>query len=297
MNMTNVKRSITLGANRSVLTLQKYSPEILLTAGIVGGIVAAVMAAKATLKADPINAHHAVELELLEIESTEQGYSKEDELKARAQIYARTGLDYAKLYGPAVGVGVASITAILYSHGIMRNRQGALVAAYSLLAEGFRQYQTRVIEEYGEDADAKIRDHILVHKDDVVDEDDTNPLSSITIYDRFFDEGNHMWRKDRQLNKAFLLSEQNYANDLLQIKGHVFLNEIYERLGFPQTPYGQLVGWVLKSPKQMAEEKRDGYVDFGITDMSRKATREFVNETNPTLLLTFNVDGVVFDLI
>ena len=297
-----MNKSVTYVVKRAALVLQKNSPEILLGAGIVGVVAAAIFAAKATLKLEDVMEIHRMNKDVadmvLEEANKEELITKEEAIKQQAVVYVGTGLQLTKLYGPSIALGAASIAAILYSHGIMKNRQVALVAAYNLLSEGYNAYRKQVVEKFGDMADTDIREALVAKDQESFGEDsEVKPTTSYSIYSRFFDDYNPMWRKDRQMNKAFLLSEQNHANDLLQIQGHVFLNQIYERLGFPHTSYGQLVGWVLKSPKEMDEEDRDGYIDFGITDMTHTATREFINETNPSVLLDFNVDGIVFDLI
>ena len=88
----------------------------------------------------------------------------------------------------------------------------------------------------------------------------------------------------------FLKSEQNYANDRLKATGRLFLNEVYRRLGIPETKAGQVVGWVY-DPNN---EDVDNFVDFGIYDVNRETVRDFVNGYEPTILLDFNCDGNVW---
>ena len=87
----------------------------------------------------------------------------------------------------------------------------------------------------------------------------------------------------------FLNGQQNFANDLLQARGHVFLNEVYDMLGIPRSQAGAVVGWV--------KEFGDGYVDFGIFDGKTSQARSFVNGEERNILLDFNVAGVIYDLI
>lgn len=317
MNVELIKNGITKSFGRGSLYLQKYSPQILLGAGIVGGVVAAVMAAKATLKVEEIVSDHNLLMhDISDVESSEtlsgQGYTHEDAVKDRGIVYVRTGLKFAKLYGPSVGLGVLSISAILAAHGIMAKRQTALAATVALISEAYQTYRDRVVEELGEEKDRQF--HLGLREEKVLDEDYDDADGAIkferkvlvssdpnrrapSIYARFFDSSNTQWTSDRLLNRAFLTAQQNYINDLLIIRGHVFLNEVYERLGFPHTKEGSIVGWVLRNPEQMKQEGRDGYISFGLENPIYVADREFMNLTNDSILLDFNVDGLIFDKI
>ena len=91
----------------------------------------------------------------------------------------------------------------------------------------------------------------------------------------------------------FLRRQQDAANDRLKSDGYLFLNDVYEMLGFPKTKAGQMVGWIYdeKNPNG------DNFVDFGIYDISKPANSKFVNGYERSIILDFNVDGVILDLM
>ena len=91
----------------------------------------------------------------------------------------------------------------------------------------------------------------------------------------------------------FLRAQQQYANDKLIAQGHLFLNEVYDMLGLPRTKAGAIVGWVYDDNNAVG----DNFVDFGIYDVHRETARDFVNGYERSILLDFNVDGVIYDLI
>ena len=91
----------------------------------------------------------------------------------------------------------------------------------------------------------------------------------------------------------FLKDQQRYANDLLKSKGHLFLNEVYDMLGIPRTKAGQVVGWIYDEKHPVG----DNFVDFGIYDIYNERARDFVNGYERTILLDFNVDGNILDMI
>jgi hypothetical protein len=315
MNFQTIKTTVLRSYGRGGLILKKYSPEILLGVGLIGGVVAAVLAAKATLKTNDIIDEHIEKMNWVKsqeaaFEEDSIDITKEELIKERVTVYTQTGLQFAKLYGPSIGIGVLSITAILGAHGIMAKRQVALISAYGILSEGFKSYRERVIEKLGADTD-KMYSLGLREGEQIVIEEDENGKKTKTkkkglvydysfksIYSRFFDESNPQFSTDRLMNKAFLTARQNYMNDVLTIRGHVFLNEVYESLGFQHTKEGAIVGWVLRSNDQMKAEGRDGFIDFGISDYVNDDTREVIRLTKPNaFLLDFNVDGIVYDLI
>jgi hypothetical protein len=112
-----------------------------------------------------------------------------------------------------------------------------------------------------------------------------------SIYARFFDPTSTSWSKEPEYNLIFVQCQQNYANDLLRARGHVFLNEVYDMLGIPRSQAGAVVGWILSQ-----DRTTDNYIDFGVFDDEKNA-RDFVNGYEGSILLDFNVDGVIFDKI
>ena len=105
-----------------------------------------------------------------------------------------------------------------------------------------------------------------------------------------FDNENPNWHPTLEYNILFLRAQQNYLNDLYQKRGHLFLNEVYDQLGLPRTQAGAIVGWVVS-------KDGDNFIDFGIYDASRPGAADFVNGYENSVMLDFNVDGVIYNLI
>lgn len=310
MNMLDLKADLNLKAGRTSLYLQKYSPEILLTAGLLGMAATIVMAAKATLKAQNILDDHEAKMDKIDEAMTgDTIYTPEDEMKSKAIVFGQTAVEFVKLYGPAAIIGALSTTCILQSHGIMTKRNVALVSAYTLLAEAYKNYRARVVETLGEEKDEEfhhgLREETFTTKEQDADGKTVKTkrkvlvqdATGLSIYAKCFDKSNPNYKREsRLLNAAFLEAQQSYANDLLLLRGHVFLNQIYERLGFPDTKEGQLVGWILQDPIQMKKEGRDGYIKFGLNSHIN-ANEEFMRGENDAIWLDFNVDGIILDKI
>ena len=118
-------------------------------------------------------------------------------------------------------------------------------------------------------------------------------LDGISEYARFFDASSPYYEKNSEYNLTFLRAQQQYANDLLCAKGCLFLNDVYKMLGIQETKAGQVVGWVYDQNNTMG----DNYVDFGLYDVNREKTRDFINGYEKVILLDFNVDGNIWDLM
>lgn len=313
MNKLSIVNKATNMMGKTGLKLKKYSPEILVVTGIVGVVASSVMACKATTKAADILEESKKQIDTIhecaaDTSLAESGrYSPEDAKKDLAIVYAQTGVKFVKLYGPSVILGTLSIASILASNNILRKRNVALAAAYTAIDRSFKDYRNRVIERFGAAVDRELKYNIQAKKvDEVVTDPETGKEKKVkksievsngsefaSPYARFFDEGCKGWEKDAEMNLMFLRAEQNFANDRLKARGYLFLNEVYERLGIPTTKAGQVVGWIYDPENPVG----DNYVDFGIYDMHREKTRDFVNGYERVILLDFNVDGNILDLL
>ena len=304
MNLDNIKKLVVGGAGRGGLIFKKYSPELLMGVGVVGVLVSAVMACKSTLKIDDIKTESESKLEKIRYAHEnldKETYSDMDYKKDLALTYAQTGLDFVKLYGPALLVGAVSIGCILGSHGILKKRNLAVVAAYKAVEKSFSDYRKRVIDELGIDKDRLFKNGIVQSKIKVTEMDENGKVkkseqtietidpNGISQYARFFDEGSQQWSKTPEYNFTFLKCQQNYANDLLHSRGHIFLNEVYDMLGIPRSQAGAVVGWV--------RGVGDAFVDFGMFNGESMAARDFVNGYERSILIDFNVAGVIYDMI
>lgn len=160
MNKTEIMNKATKAFYKVGFTLKKHSPEILVVAGVVGTVVSAVLACRATTKVSEIMTDTKIDVDAvhkcLETQS-EEDYSKEDGKKDLVIIYAKTSFELAKLYAPSVLLGVASITSILASNNILRKRNVALTAAYATLDKCFKEYRGNVVERFGEQVDRELR--------------------------------------------------------------------------------------------------------------------------------------------
>ena len=300
------------------LTLQKNAPNLLFFGGVAGMIGTTVLASVATLKVEEVlteaqdllkktkeEKEKDDDAELKHYEETkakgdtsskyERKYTERDRQEDTVKIYMQASFKLTKLYAPAIVLGSASVAMLTKSHNMLAQRNAALTAAYVALDRGFREYRERVVEKYGEEEDFKFRyatEKVSVKGDDGKKVDVYRPtVEAASIYARFFDQVNPNWSKEPEYNLLFLHSQQRYANDLLNARGHVFLNEVYDMLGIERSQAGQAVGWIRSLDT-------DGYIDFGIfVSNADNRVRDFVNGREGSILLDFNVDGPIWNKI
>lgn len=279
--------------NRGLLITKKYSPEILTGVGIVSGVVAAVMASKATLQLENVVETMQKNVEEINEVATLSDASDLERKKALAFAYTNGTLAIAKLYTPSISLAVGSVACVIGAHGIMRRRNVALIAAYKAVETSFAAYRQRVEDEFGEQKDREIARGMktVEGKDEAGKKQLTTTVTpdGMSQYAKFFDELNPNWNTRSENNLMYVRCQQNMANDILHARGHIFLNEVYTMLGLPHTPAGQLVGWI--------HGEGDNCVDFGVYDITNERAREFVNGYEKAIWLDFNVDGIIYDLI
>lgn len=273
----NVRRSL----NRQALILKKNSPHIFFGLGAGAMVTSTVMACKATLKLEETVTEFKEEVEMESETATGRDM---------AYIYTKHTTKIIRLYGPSAMVGIGGLALLTKSHVQLTKRNAALTAAYAALHKGFDAYRERVRDEVGVE-----REREIYHKSQLPDPE-PDPLAPFkkeldpnkaSIYMKCFDETNKNWRPSPEFNRTFLRAQQLSFNDLLHARGHVFLNEVYESLGFEHTGAGSFCGWSMYGDG-------DKYIDFGMYDA---ASSRFINGDEHSIWLDFNVEGVITDLI
>ena len=308
--LSKVSTSAARFAGKAEFTIKKNSPEILLGAGIVGFVGTIVLACRATCRADEVLEFHRRKIKDIEDAKEiadadpegEMSYDIEIYRQDKAIRYLKTTGSLAKLYAPTVAVGTLSLACILTSRNIMQKRYLGVVAAYNGLSAAFEEYRKRVRDEYGEGLDKHFRygttyDELPVYDEngkktkekEKVEKTETEMVVPNDDTCRFFDSSNPNWDKNPTFSMMWLRGQQNILNDILHTRGHVFLNEVYDALGFPHTPQGAVLGWI--------DGEGDNCIDFGLYDPNKENVRRFVNGVDNVIMLEFNHDGVIWDKI
>ena len=215
----------------STRLLKRNASTILTVIGSAGVIVTAVSAVKVTPKA----------LTLLENAKKEKGEKL-------------TKLETVKIAGPAyipsIIIGASTIACIFGANILNKRQQAALISAYALLDNSYKEYTDKVKELYGEDADGRIREELA--KDEYDESDIEMEDDKLLFYDEysrsyFNAKMEDVIRAEYEINR--LLAEYNGA----------FLNEFYELLNLPTTDYGDIFGW---STDALMESTWKPWIDF-----------------------------------
>jgi len=292
--MSLVKITQTVG--RTVLKSKKNSPHIFFAAGVVGAVGATVLACRATLQVsetlDTIKSDMEALTKAKEFadDPNNGDYTEIDFKRDTLFVYTRSTYDIVKLYAPAVIVGGVAIALLTGSHIQLSRRNASLMAAYGAVQAAYESYRERVRAEIGEEKELDIYRGVYDEKHEV-----DGKIKALKVYDpnklseyaRIFDEYSTCWEKDAEVNRLYVQCQQKFANDKLIARGHLFLNEVYDMLGLERSRAGAVVGWVIGPDG-------DNFVDFGMFEAHNS---RFINNLERSIILDFNVDGVILDKI
>lgn len=306
--------------SRHILTVKMHSPTLMFGAGIVGVTTTAVLACRATLKLSDVLDEAQKEIEDTQAaidkhynsvpdwdEKDRERYEKNREAVASSKrVKLQTAIKVVKLYAPAIVVGVASVTLLTGAHVVLKRRNAALASAYMAVDKSYKEYRKRVVSDQGEQKDFEYANGVTERE--IVEEGPNGPETKIikgvdpdvindgygSPYAKIFDELNENWSDIPNQNLFLLTSFQNQANDLLRMRGYVFLNDVYDMLGMDRTQAGSMVGW-LKHPEkdENGNEKGDSYISFGVWHKGVYKGLEWLRHNQDGLKLDFNVDGVI----
>ena len=193
--------------------LKRNGSTILTCLGAAGTIATAVTAVKATPKA----------LEAIKYAEEEKG-----EKLTKLEIINVAGPAYI----PTALTATATVACIFGANVLNTRKQAALISAYTLLDNSYKEYRNKVKELYGEDADSNVKNELAKDKYENTQASDGKRL--------FYDE--YSGRYFESTIEKVLQAEYD-LNRMIAIDYGVFLNEFYELLGIDTVDYGDYMGW------------------------------------------------------
>lgn len=198
--------------------LMKKSPLILTCMGAAGVIATAVLTGRATIKAVRITDN-------MRYFDPDVGFALD---APRKEIIKAVWKEYI----PAAGVGIATITCIFGANALNKRQQAALMSAYALLDQTYKEYKSKVKEVLGEESEQKVEEAIAEEKID-----DISPAEGkLLFYEPNYGQG--FERTMLEVQDAEYRLNQKFA-----VEGEASLNDFFELLGLNKTDTGDLIGW------------------------------------------------------
>lgn len=213
--------------------VKKNSATILTCVGAAGVVATAVTAVKATPKA----------VRLLEEAKAEKG-----EDLTKFEVVKTAGPAYI----PSVMIGAGTIACIFGANVINKRHQAALMSAYAMLDQSYREYRNKTTELYGEETDQHIRSEIAKDKYEDQDIEVSGEGDKQLFYDEF--SGRYF-----EASMEDVLAAEYKLNRMINIGFGAYLNEFYELLGLEPVDYGNHLGW---APGMLIDMFWNSWVDF-----------------------------------
>lgn len=312
-----VPTAVKVGAKNIGNTLYNNSPKIFVCAGgglILAGTIDACRASMAHAH-DISEAKKGIEslkayYKEVQNSANPDSYTKKQYHKEVADIILPVAADFAMdlirpgalLLGGYIGIGVGV--------NQLDSRYFAMAGIANGLAESFEQYRKNVIEEAGEEADARYMYGLTDTKgvDSAgadTDGDEKKELSAAEneevpkdIYTFYFRRGNPHWDSNNNFNVLFLINAQRDLTTKLHIEGSLFRSEAIKMLGGTVEsgdivyPRDNLVGWKMGNG--------DDCVDFGIFDADghiQPWVRKFMASHDDCIPIRLNCDGNILKIL
>lgn len=287
---------------------KKYSPEILTGVAVISGVAATGFAIYGTFKMDAVLEKHEENMKKIEKAKwvaendpdKDISYSEEDQKRDTIMVYSKTVMGVVGVYMPTIVFSVISVASTLAAHNVLSKRNAAIMSAFAVVSEKFKDYRGRVVEEYGEEKDQEFyRGYKEVKSKNEKGKTVTKKEKVETEapgYTRYFDEFSPYW-DDRNpgMNVAMLRSNIQTANYMLQRDGHLLLNDVYRLFGLEDTTEGCVVGWILD--KDHPSTNVDFGVYGGVTDDPWDFESDRPWDGVLGIQLTFNPTGIIYDKI
>jgi len=279
------------------LAAKAHAPTIMVVSGVASMGASVVMASKKTLQVEEVLGAHVVELEAIQdtLDKHLPSYTDKSAAKDRGVVYGRVTVDMVKLYWAPGVLFIGGAGLVFGGHRIMLKRNATLAIAFTGLKKSFDAYRQRVRDEFGPMVDQGMmtghRQIEIVDEDGKVQVVNTRDWDATATdpYNRVFAEGEtSQWIDDLAVNKLFIQNQQRMAQILLGNRGYLYLSEVYEALGFPETDISRVVGW-------KARLNPDGSKDIPVLDfgLDTPLPDDWKYSKEKAIYLDFNCQGLI----
>lgn len=251
-------------AKRAEKLLADNSPVILTAMAVTGSLTTAYLTGKASFKAaDILRRNHEAKARVNGLDYQEPTFKQDFQL-------------LWKLYIPAMGSGLLTISCIVGANRIGMRRAAAMASAYSLSEKAWGEYKDKVVEKMGERKEQGVRDEVAqdrvnrnpVSGREIIITGNGEVLCCDSITGRYFES-----------NVESLRKAQNDMNKKIIHDMYATLSDFYDYIKLPTTPFSNEVGWnsdnllELNFSTVLAEDGRPcislDYATFPIRDYHR----------------------------
>lgn len=292
-----MKKFITRAYGATKLFAKANGPTLMVGGGVLAMTAGTVLACRQTLLIETVLDSHTTALEKIEKGSDLQleGYTADNARGDRIKVYTRASVDLGKLYFVPGVVFVSGAGLVFGGHHILMKRNATLALAFTTVSKSFEAYRARVRSSFGNEADqAFASGHRMTAVNNADGEPELVPMedftnSEVDPYNRIFGEHySDEWQNDLGVNKMFVANQQRMANIKLNLQDHLYLSDVYESLGFPESDISRVTGW--KVTRLPDGTRNIPFVDFGI---DRPHPMDDACKRDNAIYLDFNCQGLI----
>ena len=213
-------------------SLKKASPTILSILATLGMVGTTVTAVRSTPKA----------IQLIK-ENSIKKYGNDSEFTKKEAVASAW-----RCYIPSLIIGVSTVACIFGSNFINKKQKAALIGAYSLISNSYREYKEKVVELYGEETHRKIMESLAVEKAKKNNIHAQSLLTDCNLIDG--DEDIHLFYdsfSERYFESTLcrvMNAEYHFNRNFVTLSG-ACLNEFYDFLGIEPIKSGSDIGWAV----------------------------------------------------
>lgn len=287
---------LTRAIGAAKLAAKAHGPTIMVATGVVAMGASVITASRTTLRVEDELRPHVEKLDELQTLVESGTLTKQESLKPRSRAVGQAWVKLTKLYAVPGVLFLGGAGLVFGGHRVMVKRNATLAIAFTGVQKAFEAYRSAVRDEFGHEADqAMLHGYVTKEvidpetgKTAVVNQRDWD-AAGVDPYNRVFSrENSSQWIDDLSVNKMFIANQQRMAQILLGNRGYLYLSEVYESLGFPETDVSRVVGW---KSKFNPDGSRDiPVVDFGL---DKALPDDWKYSREKSIYLDFNCQGLI----
>ena len=188
----------------------------------------------------------------------------------------------APIFIPSILIGGSTIVCILGANVLNQRRQAALISAYALADNTFKEYREKLIELHGKEMDEEIRGEIARNHYDYHVLGIEHPDQKVLWYEPYSDTFFEMYERE-------VMDAEYHVNRNFILASSITLNSFLEMLGLPGMSEGDNIGWCLCDGYMWIDfehelmYKSDGTPYYVIQSIFPPATEEEIEECGYSL--------------